>query len=275
MSRGYMGKVLHVDLTSGAIEPEELPESMYEQYLGGYGLGARILFDRIPAGADPLGPDNILGFVPGLLTGTGALFGGRWMAVGKSPLTGGWGDANCGGNMGPDLKKSGFDGIFVRGMSDKPVYLLIDRGEIELRDASHLWGVDAVDTEARLKEELGSPHYRVATIGQSGEKLSLMAGIVNDRGRLAARSGLGAVMGSKKLKALVIRGNERVATLDSGELKKLNKEFLERMEQAEKYAPMLKHLNKISRVLKWLPFVPKGDGLQFNAILKRYGTMGI
>ena len=275
MSRGYMGKVLHVDLTSGAIEPEELPESMYEQYLGGYGLGARILFDRIPAGADPLGPDNILGFVPGLLTGTGALFGGRWMAVGKSPLTGGWGDANCGGDMGPDLKKSGFDGIFVRGVSDKPVYLLIDRGKIELRDASHLWGVDAVDTEAKLKEELGSPHYRVATIGQSGEKLSLMAGIVNDRGRLAARSGLGAVMGSKKLKALVIRGHERVAALDSGELKKLNKGFLERMEQAEKYAPMLKHLNKISRVLKWLPFVPKGDGLQFNAILKRYGTMGI
>jgi aldehyde:ferredoxin oxidoreductase len=275
MSRGYMGKVLHVDLSSGAIEPEELPESMYEQYLGGYGLGARILFDRIPAGADPLGPDNILGFVPGLLTGTGALFGGRWMAVGKSPLTGGWGDANCGGDMGPDLKKSGFDGIFVRGISDKPVYLLIDRGKIELRDASHLWGVDAVDTEAKLKEELGSSHYRVASIGQSGEKLSLMAGIVNDRGRLAARSGLGAVMGSKKLKALVVRGHERAAALDSGEVKKLNKEFLERMEQAEKYAPMLKHLNKISRVLKWLPFAPRGDGLQFNAILKRYGTSGI
>ena len=113
MGRGYMGKVLHVDLTTGAIEPEEIADSVYEQYLGGYGLGARILFDRIPAGADPLGPDNVLGFVPGLLTGTTALFGGRWMVVGKSPLTGGWGDANCGGDMGPDLKKTGFDGIFV------------------------------------------------------------------------------------------------------------------------------------------------------------------
>jgi len=275
MSRGYMGKVLNVDLTSGAIEPEELPDSTYEQVLGGYGLGARLLFDRIPAGADPLGPDNILGFVPGLLTGTGALFGGRWMVVGKSPLTGGWGDANCGGDMGPDLKKSGFDGIFVRGISDQPVYLLIDRGVMELRDAGHLWGLDAVETEARLKEELGSPHYRVASIGQSGEKLSLLAGVVNDRGRLAARSGLGAVMGSKRLKAVVVRGHEKVAALDSEQVKKLNKEFLKRMEAAEKFASIVKHLNKLSRVLKWLPFAPKNDGLQFNAILKRYGTAGI
>jgi len=275
MGKGYMGKILNVDLTSGTTEAEQLPDSIYEQYLGGYGLGARILFDRIPAGADPLGPDNILGFIPGLLTGTGALFAGRWMVVGKSPLTGGWGDANCGGDLGPDLKKAGFDGVFLRGISAAPVYLLIDRGKIELRDASHLWGLDAVETEARLKEELGNKNYRVAAIGQGGEKLSLIAGVVNDRGRLAARSGLGAVMGSKKLKALVVRGNERVESLDSKEVKSLNQAFVKRMEKAEKFAPLLKHLNRISRVLRWLPFVPRGDGLQFNAILKRYGTSGI
>jgi len=275
MGRGYMGKVLHVDLTTGAIEPEELADSAYEKYLGGYGLGARILFDRIPAGADPLGPENIIGFMPGLLTGTSALFGGRWMVVGKSPLTGGWGDANCGGDMGPDLKKAGFDGIFVRGISSSPVYLLIDRGKIEIKHASHLWGRDAVETEAALKEELGSANYRVATIGQSGEKLSLISGIVNDRGRLAARSGLGAVMGSKKLKALVVRGHERVETLDSREVKKLNSDFLERMKPAEKMGWITGWVKGLARLLRRLPVMPKQDALQFNALLKRYGTSGI
>ena len=275
MSRSYMGKVLHVDLTTGTIEEEQLPDSVYEQYLGGYGLGARILYDRVPAGADPLGPENVLGFVPGLLTGTGALFGGRWMVVGKSPLTGGWGDANCGGDMGPDLKKIGYDGVFVRGISPHPVYLLIDRSQIEIRDAGHLWGRDAVETEAALKEQLGSPHYRVAAIGQSGEKLSLISGIVNDRGRLAARSGLGAVMGSKKLKALVVRGRERVEVLDSAEVKKLNNDFLKRMEPAEKMSWLAGWVKGLARVLRRLPVAPKQDGLQFNALLKRYGTSGI
>jgi aldehyde:ferredoxin oxidoreductase len=275
MGKGYMGKVLHVDLTRGTTAIERLPDSVYEQYLGGYGLGARILFDRVPAGADPLGPDNILGFVPGLLTGTGALFAGRWTVVGKSPLTGGWGDANCGGDLGPDLKKAGFDGIFLRGIACQPVYLLVDRGTIELRNAGHLWGLDAIEAEARLKEELGNARYRVAAIGQGGEKLSLISGIVNDRGRLAARSGLGAVMGSKKLKAVVVRGDERVDELDSEEVKKVNDGFLEHMEKAEKFAPVLKYLNGISRLLEWLPFAPRADGLRFRALLERYGTSGI
>lgn len=275
MSRGYMGKILFVDLTSGAIETEQVPDHVYEQYLGGYGLGARILFDRIPPGADPLGPDNVLGFVPGLLTGTSALFGGRWMVVGKSPLTGGWGDANCGGDIGPEFKKCGVDGIFVRGVSPKPVYLLVDRGKVELRDASHLWGRDAVETEAALKEALGSAHYRVAAIGQAGEKCSLIAGIVNDRGRLAARSGLGAVMGSKKLKAVVLRGNERVAGQDAAALKQLNVDFLARMEPAEKMGWVTGWVKGMARVLRRLPLAPRQDGLQFNALLKRYGTSGI
>ena len=212
MGRGYMGKVLHVDLTTGAIEPEELPDSVYEQYLGGYGLGARILFDRIPAGADPLGPDNILGFVPGLLTGTGALcsaVAGWWSGSLPSPAAGAtptaaatWGrssrraastESSCAASL-----------VEARLPADRPRQDRAARREPPV-------GTDAVETEAALKEELGSPHYRVATIGQSGEKLSLISGIVNDRGRLAARSGLGAVMGSKKLKALVVRGHERVA----------------------------------------------------------------
>jgi aldehyde:ferredoxin oxidoreductase len=275
MSSAYQGKVLDVDLTRGSIESERIPDGVYEQYLGGYGLGARILFDRMPAGADPLGPDNILGFVPGLLSGTGALFAGRWMLVGKSPLTGGWGDANCGGNLGPEIKKSGSDGIFVRGISSKPVYVLIDRGRMELRDAGHLWGLDAVETQARLEEELGGPHYRVACIGQGGERLSLISSVVNDSGRMAARSGLGAVMGSKKLKALVVRGQERPASPDSVAVKRLNSAFLRQMGVAEKFERVLSRLGPIGRVLGRLPFVPDGEGAKLSAMLRRYGTSGI
>jgi aldehyde:ferredoxin oxidoreductase len=275
MGCAYAGKVLDVDLTRGSIENERIPDDLYERYLGGYGLGARILFDRVPAGADALGPDNVLGFVPGLLSGSGALFAGRWMLVGKSPLTGGWGDANCGGNLGPEIKRSGFDGIFVRGASSKPVYLLVDRGRAELRDAGHLWGLDAVETQARLEEELGGPHYRVACIGQAGERLSLISGVVNDSGRMAARSGLGAVMGSKRLKALVVRGHERPASPDSAAVKRLNTAFLRQMRTVEKLERVLGRLGPIGRVLGRLPFVPNREGVKLSAILKRYGTSGI
>ena len=137
MSKGYVGKVLWVDLSAGTCTDEEIPEAVYRRVLSGLGLGAHLLYERIPAGADPLGPDNILGFVSGLLAGTSSLFTGRWMAVGKSPLTGGWGDANCGGNLAPAIKKSGYDGIFVRGISEEPVYLLVNQGKAEIRPADH------------------------------------------------------------------------------------------------------------------------------------------
>lgn len=195
------GRILNVDLSSGRVEPEPLAERLYRDYLGGYGLGARLLFDRIPAGADPLGPANVLGLVPGLLTGT-PFYGIRYQAVGKSPKTGGWGDANCGGDVGPVLKHAGWDGVFFSGIAERPVYLLITDDRAELRDASDLWGTDAISVEAELKARHGKK-ASVACIGQAGEHLSLMAGICNERGRLAARSGLGAVMGSKRLKAVV------------------------------------------------------------------------
>ena len=218
MGKGYMGKILTVDLDTATWTEERLGDEIYEQYLAGQGLGAYILYNRIPAGADPLGPDNLLGFMAGLLTGTGSLFSGRWTVVGKSPLTGGWGDANCGGQFAPAIKRCGYDGIFFRGVSAKPVYLLIDHDTIEIRDASRLWGKDAVETEEILMEEHGND-ARVATIGLSGENLSLISGICNDRGRIAARSGLGAVMGSKKLKAVVLKGCRRIPTGNPLEIK--------------------------------------------------------
>ena len=220
--RGYMGKVLFVDLTTGDIKEETIPDAVYEKYLAGIGLAASILYNRIPANADPLGEDNILGFVTGILTGSGAVFSGRWTVVGKSPLTGGWGDANCGGNFAPAIKRCGYDGIFFRGISQKPVYLHIaTNGQACLKDASAYWGKDAIEAEDMLKDAHSSK-ARVALIGTAGEKLSLISGICNERGRIAARSGLGAVMGSKNLKALVLEGVQRIPVFNRSEVKRLS-----------------------------------------------------
>jgi aldehyde:ferredoxin oxidoreductase len=219
LNKAINGKILNVDLSAGAIEPESLPEEMYRRYIGGYGLGARLLFDRIPHGADALGPDNVLGLMPGLLTGT-PLFGIRFQAVGKSPKTGGWGDANCGGDFGPFLKHAGWDGLLFKGASQQPVYLLIEDDKAEIRDASDLWGLDAINTEEQLKERHGK-QASIACIGPAGEKLSYMAGICNERGRLAARSGLGAVMGSKKLKAVVALTSRKLLAGDDKDVRAL------------------------------------------------------
>lgn len=226
MSNGYWGKILCVNLSSGKIDVEQPPEADYRRYLGGYGLGVHYLYQRIPPGADPLGALNILAFLPGLLTGSGAQFGGRFMVAARSPLTGAWGDANCGGDFGPALRGAGWDGLFVGGQVDKPVYLYIDGGKIEIRDASHLWGLDARQTEEALRKET-APDARVACIGPAGEKLSLISGIVNDDGRLAARCGLGAVMGSKKLKAVVARGRSRPLLSNPKAFKSATSDYLQ------------------------------------------------
>ncbi len=197
-----MGKILFVDLSKGELKDEALDEKLCREFIGGYGIGARIIYNRQKAGVDPLGPDNILGFMTGPLTGTATPFGSRYgVVVGKSPLTGTWGDANSGGDFGPHLKFAGYDGVFFIGVSPKPVYLFIKDGKADLRDASHLWGKDTHETEDMLKAELGK-EVRVANIGPAGEKLSLISAIINNKGRAAGRSGVGAVMGSKKLKAI-------------------------------------------------------------------------
>ena len=142
MARGFAGKMLWVDLTKKELKDEALDEELGRQFLGGYGLGARIIFSRQKPGVDPLGPDNILGLTTGILTGTPAIGGSRFIVVGKSPLTGGWGDANGGGNVGPFLKFAGYDAVFFTGIAEKPVYLYIDNGRAEIRDAGNLWGKD-------------------------------------------------------------------------------------------------------------------------------------
>ncbi|TET75648.1 MAG: aldehyde ferredoxin oxidoreductase, partial [Dehalococcoidia bacterium] len=226
MSNGYMGKILNVNLTTGKIEKEPLSEEVCRDYVGGYGIGARLLYDRIPAGANPLGPNNILGLMTGPLTGTPAVIGSRFVAVAKSPKTaGGWGDANCGGYFGPHLKFAGFDGLLLNGVAPKPIYLFINEGEAELLDAGDLWGLGVTPLEDLLKERHGND-IQICSIGPAGEMLSLTAGIMNDKERTAGRSGLGAVMGSKRLKAVVVKGRIKVPLHDEQKIKKLRKKIL-------------------------------------------------
>lgn len=224
MPNGYWGKILFVNLSTGEITVETPPEEVYRRYLGGYGLGAYVLCDRIPPGADPLGPENVIGFLPGLLTGSGALFGGRFMVCARSPLTGAWGDSNCGGNFGPALRGAGYDGLFVTGRADRPVYLYVDEERAEIRDASGLWGLDARETEAAIRAAAGRD-VRVACIGPAGEKRSLLAAIINDDGRAAARCGLGAVMGAKNLKAVAARGKARPPLADPEGFRRITDEY--------------------------------------------------
>jgi aldehyde:ferredoxin oxidoreductase len=223
MARGYMGKMLFADLSKHELKDEILDERLCRQFIGGYGIGARVLFSRQKAGVDPLGPDNILGILTGPFTGTQALSGTKHTVVGKSPLTGGWGDANSGGYFGAFLKYAGYDALFFLGVSEKPVYLFIDNGKAELRDATHLWGKDTRQTEEILKSELGKD-VEVACIGPSGEKLSHIAAVLS-KNRTAARSGLGAVMGSKKLKAVAVKGKMKVPVADEEKTKELRKKW--------------------------------------------------
>jgi aldehyde:ferredoxin oxidoreductase len=212
MGGGYMGRLLFVNLSTGEIKDETPAETLYRDFIGGYGVGARVLYSRQKTGVDPLGPENTIGLITGPLTGTPAITGCRFAAVGKSPLTGVWGDANGGGDFGPNLKFAGYDGVFFTGISEKPVYLFIGNGKAELREAALVWGKDTFETDSILQAEHGKT-AKVICIGPAGEKLVLASSLMTSGGT-AARSGLGAVMGSKKLKAVVAKGDLKVPVAD-------------------------------------------------------------
>ncbi|MCX6084937.1 MAG: aldehyde ferredoxin oxidoreductase family protein [Caldiserica bacterium] len=270
----YCGRILWVNLTTGTFATEELPESFYRMYLSGLGLAASLLYQHIPAGTDPLGPDNILAFVSGLLTGSGSLFTGRWMAAAKSPLTGTWGDANCGGTLSPAIKQCGYDGIFVSGASDHPVYLYVDNHGPQLRGAADLWGKDTIETEELLKKSGGGREPSVACIGPAGERLSLIAGISNDGGRMAARSGLGAVMGSKKLKAVVLAGSRPMGSESPQEMMRLS---LPCAHIATHGIPLPsgRVMPLLGALLRHLPATVRMDGRLSVPIFRKWGTCGM
>jgi len=221
MASGNTGKILRVDLTSGKIGVEEPDEMLYRRYLGGGGMGAYYLLKEVPPGADPLGPENKLMFMTSPLNGLPLSGVNRFSAIAKSPLTDGYGEAEAGGYWGPELKMAGFDGIIVEGQSAEPVYLYVRDGEAELRDASGYWGQLADAVQHGLEEEIGDRRIRVLQTGVAGENLVRYAAIVNQQRHFNGRAGLGAVMGSKKLKAIVCRGKQKVEAADDAGFKEV------------------------------------------------------
>jgi aldehyde:ferredoxin oxidoreductase len=222
---GYTGIALWVDLSEASVGVGGVEEQIRAEFIGGYGVGVRLIYEHQKPGVEALGPENTLGFVAGPLTGTPAIASARFTVMGKSPLTGGWGDANSGGFFGPKMKFAGVDAVFITGMSREPVYLFVQDGRAEIRDASHLWGLDCYETEAKLKEELGRD-IAAAVVGPSGERRCLIASVMTDKGRAAGRSGLGALMGSKKLKAIAVKGSRGVPVANEAMLKESRRRYL-------------------------------------------------
>lgn len=215
---GYWNKVLHVDLTARKTWVEEPGDEFYRLAGGGRGIIAHYLLTLLPAGVDPLGPDNVLVFAPGVVTGAPVPGAGRHSVGAKSPLTGGFGESESGGFWGAELKRAGWDAIVVHGASPTPVYLWIDHANVEIRDAGHLWGRITGEVEEEITSELGDPRIRVAQCGVAGENLVRFACVGNDLNEVAGRTGMGAVMGSKKLKAIAVRGRQPVPIADQAAL---------------------------------------------------------
>jgi len=199
--------ILKIDLTRGVSEPWQIPAKWQEQYLGGASLAARILYNSLTRELEPFSPQAPLLYLTGPLTGTLGPSVGRFVVCGKSPLTGIWAESNCGGFWGAELRFTGYDGLWITGKSEKPVYLWVNDGRVEIRDASLLWGGETYATQEAVKTELGDPRARVLVIGPAAERGVLFAGMFCDHGRTAGRTGLGAVMGSKNLKAIAVRGS--------------------------------------------------------------------
>ncbi|MCL5107551.1 MAG: aldehyde ferredoxin oxidoreductase family protein [Chloroflexi bacterium] len=214
MPSGYHGKVLRVDLTTGKIDVETPDAQFFRRYLGGSALASYYLLRELEPGVDPLGPDNVLVFAGGVITGTAVAGSSRYTVAAKSPLTGGFGEAEAGGWWGPEFKMAGFDAIVVKGRAPKPVYLWVKDGQAELRDASAIWGLPQSEAQDAIRAELGEPRARVAQIGPAGERLVRYACVINELKHANGRTGMGAVMGAKNLRAVAVRGTAGVEAVD-------------------------------------------------------------
>ena len=221
---GYNGKFLQVDLGTRAIKTLELKADDLKNFIGGSSLAARLMYDSIKPGQNPLSPDTPLVFAVGPFTGTRIPMVSRVAVCGISPQTGIWGESTTGGNFPFKLKAAGFDAIYITGQADRPVYLYLKDGGAEIRDASHLWGLDSYEVQTKLKDELQDSGASVACIGQAGERLLSYACVMNDKGRAAGRCGLGALMGSKKLKAVAASGSLKVEPADKEKMDELVKQ---------------------------------------------------
>lgn len=266
-----MGKILRVNLTLTKIWIEDTDIGLLKKYIGGYGTAGRILYDEVPPWVGALDPANKLIFTAGPVTGTIAPATGRHTVVSKSPLTGYFGDANSGGFWGAEMKFSGFDMIIVTGRAKKPVYLWVNEGRAELKDATAYWGMNAREADRAIRKDLGEPNARVSTIGQAGENLVRIAGIMNDEAeRSAARCGLGAVMGFMNLKAVAVRGHQKVPVVNPDKLKEITSKVVENV----KTNPHVQAFTKGGTPLHFEPLFAVGDTPAYNWSRADFGGAG-
>jgi aldehyde:ferredoxin oxidoreductase len=210
---GYMGKLLRINLSSRNVYEEEIREDALRKFIGGVGLAAKIIYNEVNPEKSAFDPENKIVFMTGPLTGTLVPCTGRYVVCAKSPLTDAWGEAHSGGFWACELKRTGYDGLIIEGRSDKPAYVIVDGGEVRIEDASYMWGLGCLETEDLLRKDLGGD-FKIACIGPAGERLVRFAAIINDGGRAAGRCGMGAVMGSKNLKAIAVRGSREIPMKD-------------------------------------------------------------
>jgi aldehyde:ferredoxin oxidoreductase len=227
------GRLLEIDLSSGKTKDYTISDDWVQKYIGGRGLGARLIFDMLPAGTQPLSPQNILFFLTGPLTGTKVPGSSKFVVITKSPLTQGWCDSYSSGKLPGELKKLGYDGLIIRGKANHPCYLRIDDSGVHIREADSIWGKDSFETDRILKEIEGDPAAGVTSIGPAGERLCRFASINSELYRQAGRGGVGAVMGSKNLKAIMIRSKGKVQQHDRKKLAELNKKNYEQSRKSE------------------------------------------
>ena len=228
-----MGRVLRVDLTHQKVKFEELPgESVLRKWLGGRGLGVYYLLEELDPKVDPLSPENKILILTGPVTGTAVPTGGRWCSVTKSPLTGTVHDSHAGGHFGAELKFAGVDAIIIEGRAEEPVYLWVHDGEAEIRSAKDLWGRTTYETTDMIREELGDKEIKTVTIGPAGENLSKIAALITDKTRAAGRGGHGAVFGSKRLKAIAVRGSKKVPIANEEKFREALKDAMDKIKKS-------------------------------------------
>lgn len=258
---GWCGTLLRVNLTDGSIKKEEYSEELRLNLLGGRGVNSRLLYDEVKPGIDPLGPKNSLFLGTSPLTGTGLITSGRIHVTAKSPLTGILGDSNAGGHFGPELKWAGYDHVIVEGVSEKPVYLWIDDDHVELRDATPLWGKVISETYDLIRIELGDPRVRIAAIGPGGENLVRFGSIMTDYGNACGKTGMGTVMGSKRLKAIVVRGTRGFRAAHTERFKALARDLLLKIKKGPGYP----FFSKLGTLMYLAQYDSQGRSLAMNA----------
>lgn len=240
MPTGYNGKILRVNLSTGAFAEDNLPEIVYRLYMGGSALSLYYLLKEQKPGVDPFGPENKLIFMSSVISGAPLPGLTRYTVAARSPLTGAFGEAEAGGFFGPELKMAGFDGIVIEGQSPRPVYLWIKDSKVEIRDGTKIWGKDTGEVETLIREELGDPRIRIAQCGPAGERLVRYACVLNELKHANGRTGLGAVMGSKKLRAIAVRGTQRLALASPEKVQEIGKKVVELIKEA----PLAQNLKK-------------------------------